>query len=82
MVPTVHLLVQGDDNMKYFQMMANGRHRNKRIFTLGQDEGRIEGDVPLRTLLLSTTKSFLDLHLKALLRSTSLLLMIYLKFKR
>ena len=25
-------LVQGDDNTKYFQMLANGRHRKKRIF--------------------------------------------------
>ena len=30
-------LVQGDDNTKYFQMLANGRHRKKRIFALDQE---------------------------------------------
>ena len=44
-------LVQGDDNTKYFQMLANGRHRKKRIFALDQEEGRIEGDVPLRIFI-------------------------------
>lgn len=44
-------LVHGDDNTKYFQMLANGRHRKKRIFALDQDEGCIEGDVPLRNFI-------------------------------
>lgn len=29
----------GDNNTKYFQMVANGKHRKKRIFYLEQDEG-------------------------------------------
>lgn len=36
------LLVQGDDNVRYLHMLVNGKHRKKRIFTLGQDEGRIK----------------------------------------
>ena len=51
-------LVLGDDNTKYFQMLANGRHRKKRIFTLDQDEGRIEGDAPLKDFI---TKYYKDL---------------------
>ena len=50
-------LVLGDDNTKYFQMLANGRHRKKRIFALDQEEGRIEGDVPLRNFI---TKFYKD----------------------
>ena len=51
-------LVLGYDNTKYFQMLANGRHRKKRIFTLYQDEGRIEGDAPLKDFI---TKYYKDL---------------------
>ena len=44
-------IVQGDDNMKYFQMLANGRHRKKRIFSFDQDKGRIEVDAPLKNVI-------------------------------
>lgn len=33
----------GDNNTKYFQMVANSKHRKKMIFSLDQDEGKIEG---------------------------------------
>ena len=32
-------------------MLANGRHRKKRIFALVQDEGHIEGDAPLKNFI-------------------------------
>ena len=51
-------LVQGDDNTKYFQMLANGRHRKKHIFALDHDQGHIEGLVPLRKFI---TKYYKDL---------------------
>jgi hypothetical protein len=33
----------GDNNTKYFQMVANGKHRKNRIFSLDTDNGTIEG---------------------------------------
>ena len=32
-------LVHGDDNTKYFQLLANGRYRKTRIYQLEQEEG-------------------------------------------
>ena len=36
-------ILQGDSNTRYFHSIANGRHRKKRIHSLVQDEGTIEG---------------------------------------
>jgi mannosylglycoprotein endo-beta-mannosidase len=36
-------ILEGDSNTRYFHSVANGRHRKKRIHTLVQDEGKIEG---------------------------------------
>ena len=44
-------LVEGNDNTKYFKMLANGKHRKKHLFALDQDEGHIEGDAPLRNFI-------------------------------
>lgn len=33
------MLLKGDDNAKYFQLLANGRYRKTRIFQLKQEEG-------------------------------------------
>ena len=35
----VRKIVQGEDNTQFFHMIANGKHRKKRIFQLEQDEG-------------------------------------------
>jgi hypothetical protein len=32
----------GDNNTKYFQMIANSKHRKKRIFSFNSDNGTIE----------------------------------------
>jgi hypothetical protein len=37
-------LLQGDNNTKYFQLVANGKRCKTRIFHLEQGEGIIEGD--------------------------------------
>ena len=37
----------GDNNTRYFQMIANGKHRKKRIFSL-EHEGGIEGQQNLK----------------------------------
>lgn len=39
----VRKVVQGDVNTQFFHMIANGKHRKKRIFQLEQDEGTILG---------------------------------------
>jgi hypothetical protein len=37
----VRHIQEGGDNTKYFHLIANGKHRRKRIFQLEQDEGTI-----------------------------------------
>jgi hypothetical protein len=39
----VNDVLLGDNNMKYFQMIANGKHRKKQIFSLDNDKEIIEG---------------------------------------
>ena len=39
----VRKVVQGDANTQFFHLIANGKHRKKRIFQLEQDEGTILG---------------------------------------
>ena len=40
-------LLQGDNNTKYFQMVANGKRRKTRIYRLEQEEGIIEAEEKL-----------------------------------
>jgi hypothetical protein len=40
--------LEGDSNTKYFQLIANGKHRKTRIFQLQHEESVIEGDEALR----------------------------------
>src|SRR3954463_335775 len=44
-VPTI---VQGDDNTQFFHMIANGKHRKKKIMQLEQDEGTVVGHENLK----------------------------------
>jgi hypothetical protein len=46
----------GDNNTKYFQMMANGKHRKKRIFSLEHENGKIEGQENLKNYITSSYK--------------------------
>ena len=39
---------EGGNNTKYFHLIANGKHRRKRIFQLEQDEGTIVGQENLK----------------------------------
>ena len=47
----------GDNNTRYFQLVANGRHRKKCIHSLQQDEGQIEGQRELKNYITSYYKS-------------------------
>jgi hypothetical protein len=46
----------GDNNMKYFQMMANGKHRKKRIFSLDHENGKIKGQANLKNYMIGFYK--------------------------
>ena len=50
----------GYNNTRYFQMIANGKHRKKRISFLEHEGGKIEGQKTLKITLLNFTKNFLD----------------------
>ena len=45
-------MVQGDANTQFFHLIANGKHRKKRIFQLEQDEGTILGQDNLKTFII------------------------------
>ncbi|WVZ75253.1 hypothetical protein U9M48_023327 [Paspalum notatum var. saurae] len=38
----------GDNNTRYFQLIANGKHRKKRIYSLDHEDGKIEGQENLK----------------------------------
>jgi hypothetical protein len=44
-------ILLGDSNTRYFQMIANARHRKKRIFSLDQEEAKIEGQANLKSYI-------------------------------
>jgi hypothetical protein len=42
---------EGGNNMKYFHIIANGKHRKKRIYQLEQDKGTIVGEENLNVYI-------------------------------
>jgi hypothetical protein len=50
-------LLEGDSNTRYFHSVANGRHRKKRIHSLVQEEGVIEGHEQLKSYITNYYKS-------------------------
>ncbi|CAN6182020.1 unnamed protein product [Urochloa humidicola] len=55
-------LLQGDANTKYFQLVANGRHRKTRIVQLEQEEGVIVGDANLKSYITEYYKQLFGPH--------------------
>jgi hypothetical protein len=51
-------ILEGDNNMRYFHMIANGKRRKTRVFWLEQEEGVIEGEKALKDYI---TKYYKDL---------------------
>jgi hypothetical protein len=47
----VKYIQEGGNNTKYFHLIANGKHRKKKIFQLEQEEGIIVGDDNLRVYI-------------------------------
>ena len=50
-------ILEGDSNTRYFHSIANGRHRKKRIHSLLQEEGTIEGEENLKSYITNYYKS-------------------------
>lgn len=50
----------GDNNTRYFQMVANGKHRKKHIFSLDHEGiSRLRGKIILKAILPNFTKNYL-----------------------
>jgi hypothetical protein len=50
-------LLEGDSNTKYFQLLANGRHKKSHIFQLQDGSQNISGDIKLKNTSLHITGS-------------------------
>jgi hypothetical protein len=50
-------ILEVDANIRYFHSVANGKHRKKRIHTLIQDEGIIEGQEQLKSYITNYYKN-------------------------
>ena len=50
-------ILEGDSNTRYYHSLANGRHRKKRIHSLSQDEGTIEGHEHLKSYITKYYKN-------------------------
>jgi hypothetical protein len=55
-------LLQGDDNTKFFYLVANGRHRKTKIIQLEQEEGIIVGDANLNNYITEYYKGQFGSH--------------------
>jgi len=55
-------LLQGDDNTKYFLLVANGKHRKTKIVQLEQEEGTIVGDGNLKNYITEYYKGLFGPH--------------------
>jgi phage regulator Rha-like protein len=64
---TKHIL-QGDMNTKYFQLLANGKHRKMRIFQLQDEDKIIEGDETLKKYTTSYYKGLFGKSMKNIFR--------------
>ena len=45
----VKTLLEGDDNTRFFHLVANGKHRKQHIYKLENDEGVVVGDDQLKS---------------------------------
>jgi hypothetical protein len=59
--PKATKVTQGDNNTKYFHILANGRHKKTQITQLEQEEGIIVGDDNLKNYVTNYYKSLFGL---------------------
>ena len=53
----VKSLLQGDDNTRFFHLVANGKHRKQHIFRIEQEDGVIVGDLELKKYITNYYKN-------------------------
>ena len=59
----VKTLLEGDDNTRFFHLVANGKHRKQHIYKLENDQGIVIGDDQLKSHLLSFIRTFSGLRM-------------------
>ena len=47
----VKMLLEGDDNTRFFHLVANGKHRKQYIYKLENDQGIVVGDAQLKSYI-------------------------------
>ena len=47
----VKTLLEGDDNTRFFHLVANGKHRKQHIYKLENDQGTVVGDAHLKSYI-------------------------------
>jgi len=47
----VKTLLEGDDNTRFFHLVANGKHRKQHIYKLENDQGIVIGDAQLKSYI-------------------------------
>lgn len=52
-------ILQGDNNTKYFQLVANVKHRKTRIFRLVQEEATIKGEENLKRIFCKILQRYI-----------------------
>ena len=55
----VKTLLEGDDNTRFFHLVANGKHRKQHIYKLENDQGVVIGDDQLKNISLNFIKTSL-----------------------
>ena len=54
----VKTLLEGDDNTRFFHLVANGKHRKQHIYKLENDQGIVIGDDQLKSHITKFYKNF------------------------
>ena len=51
-------LLEGDDNTRYFHLLANGKHKKQHTFKLKHEDGELVGDAELKEYITNYYKGF------------------------
>ena len=58
----VKTLLEGDNNTRFFHLVANDKHRKQHIYKLENDQGVVIGDDQLKNISLSFIKTSLGVQ--------------------
>ena len=59
----VKTFLEGDDNTRFFYLVANGKHRKQHIYKLENDQGVVIGDAQLKSYITQFIKTYLGLRM-------------------